>query len=245
MPIRLFWTPPDLVGTGILGYAIYKTTYPGPLIKAAHLLQLVEGDVTEHEDDAYDRNTLHDPGYIYKVTSLTDEVESSFTLSNVVHITYSFEDFVSLEQWEEGIFAFTSSGGLTSGGVALVHSHSHAFVATGGLTSGGDSLRSHDRSYSATGGITSAGGSISSHGRSYSATGGITSGGQGNTTRTQHPSFTGTGGITSGGQASTNSTHTVSYSGSGGSTFAGSGLTQLHLAENWIFADEFPPPPLP
>jgi hypothetical protein len=102
MPIHLSWTPPVQQGSGIVGYKIYKTLYPGPLVKASHFLTVVGGNTLEYNDYAYTRRLLQDVGYIYKVTALTSEVESSFNDADQVHITYSFEDLRGFEDWDSG-----------------------------------------------------------------------------------------------------------------------------------------------
>ena len=101
MPIRLTWTAPINQGSGIVGYVLYKTISPGPLTPF-DLFQIFPGNVFSYDDYAYDRRTLQENGYIYKITALATEGESDFSLANVVFSTHSFEDFVHREEWEFG-----------------------------------------------------------------------------------------------------------------------------------------------
>ncbi len=135
MPIRLSWTPPVLQGSGIIGYKIYKTLSPGPLVHShTHLLQIVEGDVTLYDDYDYDRRLLESVGYLYKVTALTGDVEGSFAAADTMLVQYSFEDFVLLEpwdltlsgddileleeSWDINVYSYTSLGNIPTGGTA-------------------------------------------------------------------------------------------------------------------------------
>ena len=105
MPIRLTWIPPVDNGGGVIAYKIYKRTTPG-VITSADFFLVLAGNILTYDDYFYTRRHLEDVGYYYKVTALTDQVESDLSASNLVHVLYSFEDQIGFEPWE---FVFTGT----------------------------------------------------------------------------------------------------------------------------------------
>lgn len=99
MPIRLTWNAPVQQGSGIIGYKLYKTINPGP-ISPFDFYQAFSGNVFLYDDYMYNRRILQEDGYLYRLTSLSTEGESDFSLSSDIVVSYSFEDFVDIEPWE-------------------------------------------------------------------------------------------------------------------------------------------------
>lgn len=169
MPIRLTWTPPVLQGSGIIGYKIYKTLSPGPLVHShTHLIQTVSGNITLYDDYVYDRRLLDSTGYIYKVTALTGDAESSFDGANTVLAQYSFEDFVHRENWDltllgedileleeswdVNIYSYTSLGNMIMSSVSSVVT-THAFLGTSGITASSGATILITKSFIASGDV--------------------------------------------------------------------------------------------
>jgi hypothetical protein len=100
MPIRLTWIPPTQQGSGIIGYKLYKSVNPTPLVHT-HPYRAFDGNTTTFDDYEYDRRLLEITGYLYKITAFTDQTESNFQESNTVLVQFSFEDFVHGEVWDD------------------------------------------------------------------------------------------------------------------------------------------------
>ena len=142
MSIHLTWTSPLDPGTGIVAYKLYKRSTSGT-ITPSDFFQVFNGSTFSYDDPFYDRRHLEEVGYFYKITALTDEVESDLLFSNLIHVQYSFEDILHTEIYP-GIYNFLGSGGTTIGGISSTSPNHRIYVysGSGGLNLGGSAVTS-------------------------------------------------------------------------------------------------------